>query len=103
MIEAIIKTGGKQYKVGPGATILIEKLPGNVGDAIQFTEVLLVTGEPNKIGTPFVQGAHVAAKILAAEKGKKVIIYKYKRRKGYHKTQGHRQKLTRVEITDIKV
>lgn len=100
-MEAIIKTGGKQYSVAKGTKLNIEKLEGKPGDSITFDQVLMVGGDSVKIGAPFVAGAKVVAKILSQGKGQKVIIYKYKRRKGYHKKQGHRQFQTRVEIQEI--
>lgn len=102
-MQAVIKTGGKQYLVGKGDKILIEKLEGEKGGDIVFNEVLLIRGDKIQIGTPLVEGAKVSGKILTQEKSKKVIISTYKRRKGYHKTKGHRQNLTRVEITDVVV
>ncbi|MDO8518591.1 MAG: 50S ribosomal protein L21 [Deltaproteobacteria bacterium] len=101
-LQAIIKTGGKQYIVTKGDKILVEKLGGDAGAEVTFDQVLMVTGDQVKIGAPLVSGAKVAGKILSQEKAKKVIAFKYKRRKGYHKTKGHRQQLTRVEITGIQ-
>lgn len=101
-MQAIIQTGGKQYLVEKGAKIKIEKLEGEAGSAITFDQVLMVTGDTTKIGTPLVSGAKVVGKIIATAKEKKVIVFKYKRRKGYHKTQGHRQTLTQVEIQEIQ-
>ncbi len=100
-MEAIIKTGGKQYTVSKGTKLNIEKLEGQAGDSVTFDQILMVGGDEVKIGTPFVAGAKVSAKILSQGKGEKVTIYKYKRRKGYHKKQGHRQFQTRVEIQEI--
>jgi len=99
---AIIKTGGKQYKVAPGDKIKIEKIEEE-GKEIIFKEVLLV--EKNRkleIGTPFVKGAKVVAKILSQGKGKKVIVFKYKPKTRYKKKAGHRQLYTEVEITKIE-
>lgn len=101
-MQAIIQTGGKQYVVAKGDKILVEKLAGDAGAAVIFDKVLFVKGDEVKIGAPLVAGAKVSGKILAQEQAKKVIAFKYKRRKGYHKTKGHRQELTRVEITDIQ-
>jgi len=100
---AIIKTGGKQYKVAPGDKIKIEKVAGEKGKEITFKEVLLV--EKNRkleIGAPFVKGAKVVAKILSQGKGKKVIVFKYKPKTRYKKKAGHRQLFTEVEITKIE-
>ncbi len=100
---AVVRTGGKQYRVSKGDKVNIEKLPGAVGDEITFDDVLMIGGtEDIMVGTPRVQGAKVAARILAHDRTKKVTVFKFKRRKGYQKKQGHRQNYTRVEITDIQ-
>ena len=97
---AIIKTGGKQYRVTEGDTLRVEKL--NVeGTSVTFDQVLLVGGEEVKIGAPIVEGASVSAEILREGRAKKIIVFKKKRRKGYHKKQGHRQAYTEVKITGI--
>ena len=99
---AIIWTGGKQYRVQEGDVINIEKLNGQPGDMVTFEEVLAVGSEDGiKIGTPVLQGAKVDAKVLGHGKGKKIIVYKYKAKKGYRRKQGHRQPFTRVEISKI--
>ena len=98
-MQAIIVTGGKQYVVNEGDTLFIEKLPVEAGDAVTFDQVLaIVDGENTKFGTPVVEGAKVEAPV-----GKKVRVYKYKAKKGYHKRQGHRQPYTKVEIGKISV
>jgi large subunit ribosomal protein L21 len=99
---AVIKTGGKQYRVTPGDKLRVEKLPGNVGDKVTFGEVLLVGGESVKIGTPLLSGASVEAKITAQDRDKKIIIFKFRRRKNYRRKKGHRQSFTALEITGIK-
>ena len=99
---AVIKTGGKQYRVAKGDKIFVEKLPGNVGDAVSFDQVLLVGGDTLKLGKPLVAGAKVEAKILDQDRGKKVIIFKFRRRKNYRRKTGHRQPFTTLQITDIK-
>jgi large subunit ribosomal protein L21 len=99
---AVIKTGGKQYRVSKGDKIFVEKLPGNVGDAVSFDQVLLVGGDAIKIGKPLVSGAKVEAKILEHGRGEKIIIFKFRRRKNYHRKTGHRQPFTTLQITDIK-
>lgn len=101
-MKAVIQTGGKQYVVAKGDTIEIEKLDGDAGVAVTFDQVLMITGDSIKVGTPMLAGAKVVGKILTQEKSDKVIVYKYKRRKGYHKKQGHRQNFTRVQIQEIQ-
>ncbi len=98
---AVIKTGGKQYRVAKGDKIFVEKLPGNVGDAVSFDQVLMIGGESIKLGKPLVSGAKVEAKILEQDRGKKVIIFKFRRRKNYHRKTGHRQPFTALEITNV--
>ena len=99
---AIIKTGGKQYRVSNGQALRVEKLDGEVGDALDLEQVLLVGGDGDtRIGTPFLDGAKVGATIKAQGRAKKIIVFKKKRRKGYHKKQGHRQAYTEIEITGI--
>lgn len=98
---AVIKTGGKQYKVAEGDKLHVEKLPGDAGDEISFDEVLLVGGDTPKVGTPKVAGASVKAKILSQDKGDKIIVFKFKRRKNYRRKQGHRQPYTQIQITGI--
>jgi large subunit ribosomal protein L21 len=102
MAYAVFKTGGKQYRVEKGDKINVEKLEAEVGDKISFDEVL-ATGEGDgiEVGDPFVSGASVKAKVIEQFRDKKVIAFKFKRRKGYHKTKGHRRHLTRLEITGI--
>ena len=100
---AIIKTGGKQYRVSPGQTLRVEKLDGNVGETVELDNVLLVGGgEGIQIGTPSVSGAAVSAEIVEQGRAKKIIVFKKKRRKGYHKKQGHRQYYTGLKITEIR-
>ena len=98
---AVIRTGGKQYRVSEGDTLRIEKLAGDVGNAISFDEVLLVGGDKVTVGKPLVAGAKVAAQITAQEKAKKVIVFKMRRRKNYRRKNGHRQHYTEVKITGI--
>jgi large subunit ribosomal protein L21 len=98
---AVIKTGGKQVKVVEGQEIFVEKLDVEAGDIYEFTEVLAVGGENPQIGTPVVSGAKVVAKVLKQGKDKKIIVYKFKRRKNYHKKQGHRQPYTKLVIESI--
>lgn len=96
---AVIKTGGKQYKVQKDSVIIVEKLAGNTGDVVSFDEVLMADG---KIGTPTVDGAVVSGQIVKQTRGEKVIVFKKIRRHGYKRKQGHKQDLTVVKITDIK-
>ncbi len=99
---AIIQTGGKQYKVEKGDTLDVELLEGKDGEKITFEEILLINdGESTKVGTPTVKGSKVEAKIVAHTKGDKIRVFKMKPKKRYQKTQGHRQNLTTIEITNI--
>ena len=99
---AIIQTGGKQYKVEKGAKILIEKLPAEAGKDVIFDNVLAITdGDKIMVGTPVLKGAKVLAEVLEQKKGPKIIVFKKRSKKGYKKTQGHRQSLTEVKIKDI--
>ena len=103
---AVFKTGGKQYRVGQGDKLRVEKLPGNVGDAVAFEEVLLVQSGGDgglKLGRPLVGGAKVEAKIVGQELGPKIIVFKFRRRKNYRRKSGHRQPFTALEITNIVV
>ena len=96
---AIIETGGKQYRVQENDFLFIEKLEVAEGDTVVFDKVLMVEG---KIGNPLVEGAKVSAKVVNQGKAPKIIVYKYKSKKNYHKKQGHRQPFTRVKILTIK-
>ena len=100
---AVIKTGGKQYRVTEGQKLRVEKLPGNPGDALKFDEVLLVGGDTPKIGQPLVKGASVAAEIVGQDRGKKIVVFKFKRRKNYRRKNGHRQPYTELKITGISL
>lgn len=99
---AVIKTGGKQYKVSEGDTIKVEKLAGETGESIEISDVLMVGGEEVKIGAPLLPNAKVTARIVEQGKDKKVLVFKSKKRKGYRKTNGHRQPITRLRITGIE-
>ena len=99
---AVIRTGGKQYKVSEGDLLKVEKLAGEVGESIELAEVLMVGGEEVKIGTPLLPEAKVTAKIVAQDKDKKILVFKSKRRKNYRKKNGHRQPITRLQITAIE-
>ena len=100
---AVIKSGGKQYRVESGKQVRVESLAADVGSAVAFEEVLLVgSGESVKIGAPLLSGAKVKGTVLAHGRGDKVKIFKLRRRKHYQKTQGHRQNYTEVRIDDIQ-
>ena len=104
MAYAIIKTGGRQFRVAEGDTIDVDLLDVEPGKTATFGDVLLFAdGEHVTHGTPLISGAKVTAEIVEQRKDKKVIAFKYKRRKGYHRTVGHRRKLTRVKIKSISV
>lgn len=99
---AVIKTGGKQYRVTNGETLKIETLKADVGSTVAFEEVLLVgEGDSIKVGAPMLDGGSVKAEVLAHGRGDKIRIVKHRRRKHYHKEMGHRQNFTQVKITDI--
>ena len=101
---AVIKTGGKQYQVAPGDEIRVERLSGWAGDPVEFHKVLLTSdGESTKIGRPYLEGSKVTGRIARQGKNRKVVVFKYKRRKGYRRKQGHRQQFTLVKIEDIDV
>jgi len=101
---AVLETGGKQYRVAPGDTLEVERLDIEPGQPVVFDRVLFVAAEGQcKVGTPTVANATVVGEVLAHERGEKKLVFKMKRRKGYHKTQGHRQLFTRVKISEIKV
>ena len=102
MAYAVFKTGGKQYRVSQGDVIDVEKLDLEVGTEQSFEEVLLVNdGSSVKVGQPLVSGASVTAKVVDQFRGPKGVAFKFKRRKGYHKTKGFRRHLTKLEITSI--
>lgn len=99
---AVLKTGGKQYKVAEGDVIYIEKLGLSENETYTFNEVLAIGSDDGiKVGAPYVAGATVTAKALKEGRSKKIIVYKYKPKKGYHKKQGHRQAYTKVQIEKI--
>src|SRR6266849_4396615 len=99
---AVMTTGGRQYRVSPGDTIDVEKLTGAVGETVTVTNVQLVgQGAEVIVGAPAVAGVRVEAQIIAQKRGKKIIIFKHRRRKGYRRKQGHRQSLTSLRVTGI--
>ena len=101
---AIIETGGKQFKVSEGDVIRVEKLCIEPGEAHKFEQVLLLANGDNlQVGAPYVSGASVSATVTKQDKAKKVIIYKYKPKKGFHKKKGHRQPFTELKIESISV
>lgn len=99
---AVIKTGGKQYRVAPDETLIVEKLPGEPGDRIEFGDVLMYGdgGDP-QLGAPFIEGAMVSAEVVEQGRAEKIIIFKKKRRQNYRRRNGHRQYVTTVRILDI--
>ena len=99
---AVIKTGGKQYRVNPGDEIRVEKLQGTVGDTVTFDRVLLASdGETIKTGKPFVEDAKVTGTITRQGRTRKIVIFKYKKRKGFQKKNGHRQHFSQIKIEEI--
>ena len=98
---AIIATGGKQYKVSEGDVIRVEKLGKEAGESVTFDNVLAVNNGELTIGSPIVEGASVSASVVKEGKARKVIVYRYKRKTGYHKKNGHRQSFTEVKIDKI--
>ena len=102
MSYAVIRSGGKQYRVSPGELVRIERLEGDVGSAVEFAEVLLAAGDDAvRIGTPLVSGARVRGTIVAQGRDRKILIFKKKRRKNYRRRRGHRQSITTVRVTEI--
>lgn len=100
---AVIKTGGKQYRVAEGQTLKIEKLDAEEGAAVEFDTVLMIAdGDQIKVGSPYIDGARVSATVKSQGRGPKVLIVKFRRRKHYRKTQGHRQSFTEVRIGGIR-
>ena len=103
MAYVIFQTGGKQYRVSRGDCIDVERLGVDAGSEVVFDRVfLIVAGKRTTVGNPSIKDASVTARVIKQYKGPKVVAYKFKRRKGYHRTVGHRRQLTRLEITEIK-
>jgi large subunit ribosomal protein L21 len=101
---AVLKTGGKEYRVSKGDLVRVEKMEGNVGDPVTLKEVLMVSQEGDiQVGTPLLANATVTGEIVQHIKGKKVLIFKMKRRKNYRRLRGHRQTYTYVKVNDISV
>jgi large subunit ribosomal protein L21 len=100
---AVIRTGGKQYRVAPGDTVEVEKLAGDVGEMLTLTDVLLVAdGDSVRVGQPVVEGASVTAKLTGQYKGKKILVFKYRPKKRIRVRKGHRQHISRLEIVSIE-
>jgi len=101
---AVIRTGGKQYRVAPNDIIEIEKIAGKPGDIIELSEVILLGGDSGpKTGSPTIQGALVAAEVIEQKRADKIVVFKKKRRKNYRRKKGHRQALTALRITEILI
>ncbi len=98
---AVIETGGKQYRVSPGQRIRVDRLPGELGEKVTLDKVLLVSGEEQKVGAPYLEGAKVEAKIVEQHRTRKLTVFKYKQRKRYRVKKGHRQYYTALQIEDI--
>jgi large subunit ribosomal protein L21 len=98
---AVIKTGGKQYRVAPGEVLKVEKLDADVGAKVSFDVLMFADGDQRKVGAPLVEGGVVSGEVVKHGRGEKIRIIKHRRRKHYHKEQGHRQHFTEIKITDI--
>jgi large subunit ribosomal protein L21 len=101
MASAVFRSGGKQFRVAEGDSVLVDKLAGKPGDEVLFDDVLLIGGEPAKIGRPTVAGAQVRGQIVSQGRHDKLVVFKFKRRKKHRKLAGHRQAYTEVKITGI--
>ena len=102
MAYAVIRTGGKQYRVAEGDTVRVDLLSGAAGDKIKFDDVLLIGGDEPKIGTPKVAGASVEGEIVGEARGNKLVVFKFRKRKRSRKKAGHRQSFTSVKITKVQ-
>lgn len=103
---AVIETGGRQYRVKPGQELLVEKLPIEEGAEVEFDRLLMVTGEEGQtllVGTPYVPGAKAVATVVRQERGRKILVFKYKPKSNYRRRQGHRQSLTRIQVLRIEL
>ena len=99
---AVVRTGGKQYRLGVGDSVKVEKLPDEVGNIVELSQILMVSdGGEVKVGTPLVTGASVKAEIVGHGRNKNIRVFKMKRRKKYRRTQGHRQAFTQLKVTEI--
>ncbi len=101
---AVIETGGRQYRVEPGQVLLVEKLAGEPGDELAFDNLLMVVKDEGipEVGVPYIRGAKAVGTVLSQERGKKILVFKYKPKSNYRRRQGHRQSLTRVRIDRIE-
>jgi large subunit ribosomal protein L21 len=103
-MDAVIATGGKQYRVSPGQVISVERLPGDKGSPVEFTDVVLVNRDGEVlVGAPALQGARVSGEVVRQARRRKIMVVKFKRRKNYRRHRGHRQEVTMVRITGIEV
>jgi len=103
-MHAVFQSGGKQYRVAPGDSVMVEKVPGNAGDSVTFDRIILTSdGEQVSIGKPYLDNAKVEGRITRQGKARKVIAFKFKRRKGFRKKIGHRQQFTQIKIENIQV
>jgi large subunit ribosomal protein L21 len=102
MAYAVIRTGGKQYRVAQGDTVRVELLTGNPGDKVKFDDVLMIGGDTPKFGSPLVTGASVEGEIVGTALGEKLVVFKFRRRKRSRRKAGHRQHYTAVKITSVK-
>ena len=99
---AVVRTGGKQYRLGIGDSVKVEKLPNEVGNIIELSQILMISdGSEVKVGAPVLTGASVKAEIVGHGRNKKIRVFKMKRRKKYRRTQGHRQAFTQLKVTEI--
>ena len=100
---AVIQTGGKQYRVAQGDDLILEKLPGQAGDAVVFDRVLMTSdGENVQVGKPYLENTKVVGRLKRQDKSKKIVVFKFKRRKGFRRTKGHRQPFSLVKIESIE-
>lgn len=104
-VYAIMETGGRQYRIAPGDEIVVEKLPGEAGQEIQFDRLLMVVEEQGStlVGAPYVAGARAVGTVVQQERGPKILVFKYKPKVNYRRRQGHRQDVTRVKVDRIEV
>ena len=99
---AVIKAGGKQYRVSEGDVLRVEKMEAEAGATVEFDQVLMVGGDDVKLGSPTLEGGRVSAEVMSHGRGRKIDVVKFKRRQGYHRKHGHRQHYTEVKVTGIQ-